>query len=130
MRQFAVQILLSPVSLKQSLRDTPKAGSNGVNPSQPEADVVPTDAVLVHQFQVIDSTFLRSRTHSVDRTAALGPRALDLFVGKPLATTVTHSLPNRCLIRRRDARKGPEAIIDLLTNMSWAMATLRGRTPS
>jgi hypothetical protein len=33
---------------KQSLRYTPKAGSNGVNPSQPDADVVPTDANLVH----------------------------------------------------------------------------------
>ena len=32
MRQFAVQILLSPVSLKQSLRDMPKAGSNASIP--------------------------------------------------------------------------------------------------
>jgi len=31
-RQFAVQILLSPVSLKQSLRDMPKAGSNASIP--------------------------------------------------------------------------------------------------
>jgi hypothetical protein len=84
-RQFAIQILLSPVSLKQSLRDTPKAGSNGVNPSQPDADVVPTGAVLVHQLQVVDSKCQQSLTHSVTRTRLMldADRRLPSAIRKP-----------------------------------------------